>query len=337
MNAGPPWTEPIPVSPVLHTLVFNSVQEQIAVIDYTGTIVDVNAAWIGFGGVDNGLPADYGWLGANYLDVLAGGAHSRGDDLAGDAATGGILDVLNDRRASFDMEYPCHSPGEARWFVMRATRLAIASQRLVAVSHYNITERKLAEQRAEYLALHDPLTEMANRRYFNVALERAIRSSMRNRSPVGLIALDVDHFKNYNDVYGHPAGGRLPGPGRTCDTDIRSPPPRRSATRLGGDEFAVLLGGTDAAESQRRAEAILTSVISLGIGYGDGHQVTLSAGVASVIAHDLDDSAERLLREADDALYRAKQAGAKPGSSARRPPAADSAALPNERGRGEIQ
>ncbi|GAB7072086.1 diguanylate cyclase [Mycobacterium hodleri] len=305
MNAGPPWTEPIPVSPVLHTLVFNSVQEQIAVIDYTGTIVDVNAAWIGFG-VDNGLPADYGWLGANYLDVLAG-AHSRGDDLAGDAATG-ILDVLNDRRASFDMEYPCHSPGEARWFVMRATRLAIASQRLVAVSHYNITERKLAEQRAEYLALHDPLTEMANRRYFNVALERAIRSSMRNRSPVGLIALDVDHFKNYNDVYGHPAGDDcLAQVGLAIRTSARRPDDL--PTRLGGDEFAVLLGGTDAAESQRRAEAILTSVISLGIGYGDGHQVTLSAGVASVIAHDLDDSAERLLREADDALYRAKQAG----------------------------
>ncbi|MDX1893424.1 GGDEF domain-containing protein [Mycolicibacterium sp. 050158] len=290
---------------MLHTLVFHSLQEQIAVIDDAGTIIDVNAAWIGFG-VDNGLPADYEWLGANYLHVLAG-AHSRDDDQAGHAATG-ILDVLHDRRASFDMEYPCHSPGEQRWFVMRVTRLATASQPLVAISHYNITARKLAEQRAEYLALHDPLTDMANRRYFNIALKRATRSSVQNRSPVSLIALDVDHFKDYNDACGHPAGDDCLAQVAQAIRKFARRPGDLPA-RLGGDEFAVLLGGTDAAQSQRLAEAILTSVDNLRIGYGDGQQVTLSAGVASVIAHHHEDSAEHLLRDADDALYRAKQAG----------------------------
>jgi hypothetical protein len=109
------------------------------VIDHAGTIVEVNAAWVRFG-IDNGLAADYGWLDDNYLDVLTD-SHSRGDDNAGQAAQG-ILDVLNDQRASFDIEYPCHGPNEKRRFVVRATRLTTDSRRLLAISHYNVTARK---------------------------------------------------------------------------------------------------------------------------------------------------------------------------------------------------
>lgn len=296
---------PIPAAPVLHTLVFNSLQEQIAVIDHAGTIVEVNAAWIRFG-TDNGLPADYEWLDNNYLDVLTD-SHSRGDDNAEEAANG-ILDVLNDQRASFDIEYPCHSPDEKRWFVMRATRLSTASRRLLAISHYNVTARKVAEERAEYLALHDPLTAMANRRYFNLTFKRLIRSSVRNRSPISLIALDVDHFKDYNDACGHPAGDDcLAHVGQAIRAFARRP--NDLAARIGGDEFAVLLGDTDATESRRLADAILTAVHDLGIAYGEAQQVTISAGVASVIPYHLDGAEERLHRKADDALYRAKQAG----------------------------
>ena len=300
---------PPPVSPaptVLHTRVFNSLYEQIAVIDRAGTIVDVNSAWIRFG-VENGLPSGHVWRGNNYLGVLTD-CHSKGDALAGEAAQG-IIDVLNNQRASFHLEYPCHSPTEKRWFVMRATSLTTASPRSVVISHYDVTLRKLAEQRAEYLALHDPLTGMANRRYFNFALKRLLRStSRRHPSPISLIAVDVDHFKDYNDQCGHPAGDDcLARVGQAMRAFARRP--NDLAARIGGDEFAVLLGDTDVATLQTVAEAILTSVGDLGIVYGGSKQVTISAGVASVIPHHLDESDERLLREADDALYRAKQAG----------------------------
>lgn len=297
---------PAPAAPVLHTGVFNSLYEQIAVIDHAGTIVDVNSAWIRFG-VENGLFSGHVWRGNSYLGVLAD-CHSKGDALAGEAAQG-IIDVLTNQRASFHLEYPCHSPNERRWFVMRATPLTAASPRSVVISHYDITLRKLAEERAEYLALHDPLTGMANRRYFHFALKRLFRSTSRGRpSPISLIAVDVDHFKDYNDQCGHPAGDDcLARVGQTMRALARRP--NDLAARVGGDEFAVLLGDTDVATSQRVAEAILTSVGGLGIVYGGSKQVTISAGVASVIPHPRDESDERLLRAADDALYRAKQAG----------------------------
>ncbi len=288
----------------VHTLVFNSLSQQIAVIDPTGTIVDVNAAWTNFG-IDNGQSPDFVWRGRNYLKALAG-AYSSGDSLAG-AAANGILEVMKDQQATFSLEYPCHSPDEKRWFLMQVSRLNDESVRLFAISHHNITRRKLAEQRAEHLAMHDPLTELANRRYFNLTLHREFRRSKRDRSPISLIAVDVDHFKEYNDEYGHLAGDYcLTQVGQVLQSFSRRP--SDLAARLGGDEFALLLGGTDSVESQRIAEAILHSFNDLGVVLGGSKQATVSAGVASMIASK-DQHEEFLVQEADKALYRAKQAG----------------------------
>jgi len=290
--------------PALHTMVFDSLYEQIAVIDQTGTIVDVNSSWIRFG-VENGLSSDYAWMGKSYLKALTA-SHANGDVLAGEAANG-ILDIVDDRRSSFRLEYPCHSPDEKRWFMMDVARLDADSKRLFAISHHNITQRKLAEEQAEYLAMHDPLTGLANRRYFNLMLDREFRTSMRERSPISLIAVDVDHFKDYNDECGHLAGD-------DCLTQVGhamlafSRRPNDLAARVGGDEFAVLLGNTDVVESQRLAEAIVKSINDLEIVYGNSKQITITAGVASLIPRPLE-SDELLLHEADKALYRAKEAG----------------------------
>ena len=293
-SAGPP----------LHTMVFNSLYEQIAVIDQTGTIVDVNTAWIRFG-LENGLSSDYEWIGKGYLQALTD-SHANGDVLAGEAASG-IRDMVEDRRTSFRFEYPCHSPDEKRWFMMVVTRLKVDSRRLFAISHHNITQRKLAEEQSEYLARHDPLTGLANRRYFNLTLDREFRTSMRQRSPISLISVDVDHFKRYNDECGHPAGDEcLAQVGHALLAFTRRP--NDLAARVGGDEFAVLLGNTGVVESQTLAEAIVQSINDLEIVYGSSQQVTVTAGVASVIPlpHE---SNEHLLHEADKALYRAKKAG----------------------------
>ena len=288
----------------LHTLVINSLEEQIAVIDQAGTIVDVNLAWTKFG-QENGLSSTYACVGLNYLEILSASA-AGGDSLAAEAAQG-ISDVVSGRRASFYFEYPCHSPEEKRWFLMRVTRLKDGSRRLFVISHQNITSRKLAEERAEYLAMHDPLTGLANRRYFNLILKREMRRSIRNRSAISLIEADVDHFKDYNDEFGHLAGDRcLTSVGQALATFARRP--SDLAARLGGDEFALLLADTDFLESQKIAEAVVKAVDDLKMVFGGSRHVTVSIGVASAILHD-QQSEDILLQEADKALYRAKGAG----------------------------
>ena len=288
----------------LHTLVVNSLEEQIAVIDEAGAILDVNLAWTEFG-VENGLAAKYAWVGRNYLEVLSASS-AAGDSLAGEAAHG-IQEVVSGKRASFYLEYPCHSAHEKRWFIMRVTRLKDDSRRLFVIAHQNITARKLAEERAEHLAMHDVLTELANRRYFNLFLSNEMRRSMRKRSPISLLEIDVDYFKDYNDALGHMAGDRcLAGVGRALRVFARRP--GDLAARLGGDEFALILGDADAAEAQRIAEAILVAVDGLKMAFGKSRQVTVSVGLASVIPDERHDE-YFLLQEADKALYRAKASG----------------------------
>ncbi|MBU0622851.1 MAG: sensor domain-containing diguanylate cyclase [Gammaproteobacteria bacterium] len=288
----------------LHTWVVNSLEEQIAVIDQSGTIIDVNDAWTDFG-IENGLSSGTASIGANYFKVLSNSAV--GGDALADEAAHGIRDVVDGKREVFQFEYPCHSPNEKRWFMMRVARLKNAQTALFVISHHNITLRKLAEERAEHLAMHDPLTGLANRRYFKLFLNREVRRSIRNRSEISLIELDVDYFKNYNDELGHPAGDQcLINVGHVLQELSRRP--SDLAARLGGDEFALLLGDSDYAESQQVAEAILKAVADLGMTFGGAGQVTVSIGVASV---DCDEQMDEdfLFLEADKALYRAKLEG----------------------------
>ncbi len=102
----------------LHTSVFHSLEDQIAVIDHEGNILDVNFAWQNFG-VENGLPSGYTCVGRNYLEALSDSA-ATGDSSAGEALQG-IAGVLAGKRAFFHFEYSCHSPDKKRWFTMRVT------------------------------------------------------------------------------------------------------------------------------------------------------------------------------------------------------------------------
>ncbi|MCW8828231.1 MAG: GGDEF domain-containing protein [Gammaproteobacteria bacterium] len=288
----------------LHTLVFNSLEEQIVVIDQAGTIIDVNLAWTNFG-AENGLSPKHISAGSNYLKVLSTSA-AGGDSLAGEAAEG-IMDVISGNSESFYLEYPCHSPNEERWFMMRVRRMKDDSKILFVISHHNITQRRLAEERAEYLAMHDPLTSLANRRYFNQFLNKEMRRSIRNQSVISLIMVDVDYFKEYNDEWGHLGGDQcLVNIGQALSAYCH----RASdlGARLGGDEFAVILGGTDFAESQKVAEAILKAINDLKMVFDESRQITVSMGVASIIPNERQNE-EFLLQEADKALYSAKLAG----------------------------
>ena len=288
----------------LHTWVFNTLQDQIAVIDREGTIIAVNRAWTMFG-IENGLSPESAILHENYFQVLNDSA-TRGDTLAGDAAKG-MMAVVNGERSFYEIEYPCHSPSEQRWFIMRVCRVQDATSDLFVISHHNITQRKLAEERAEHLAMHDPLTGLANRRYFNSFLQGEMRRSLRNKTPISLVVIDVDNFKDYNDTLGHLFGDEcLVKVAKTLINASRRP--GDLAARLGGDEFALILGDTDMAGAQSVAEGILKHVRELNIVFAESRHVTVSIGVASMIPY-AKPRPDYLLHEADKALYRSKLAG----------------------------
>ncbi|MBN2320665.1 MAG: diguanylate cyclase [Acidobacteria bacterium] len=181
----------------------------------------------------------------------------------------------------------------------------------------DITERKQAEealQRAnrelEIMAREDSLTKLANRRKFDEYLEVEWRRQKRAQKPVSLIMCDVDHFKNYNDAYGHPAGDACLA---KIAHVIRQSLHRVSdmGARYGGEEFAVIMPETDIDGARIVAERIRNGLKELGIPHSRSDAapyVTVSYGVASMIPRD-DLQPWTLIETADRRLYLAKQKG----------------------------
>ena len=121
---------------------FDALAAHLAVLDARGTIVAVNAAWERFGRTQDAPPITCTGIGLNYLDVCRRAA-AAGNTEAQDALTG-LQAVLQGRQASFTREYPCHAPGQPRWFLLHATPLPPPHQGLV-LAHLDITTRKQAE------------------------------------------------------------------------------------------------------------------------------------------------------------------------------------------------
>jgi diguanylate cyclase (GGDEF)-like protein len=159
----------------------------------------------------------------------------------------------------------------------------------------------------ESLAMADPLTGLSNMRFFDPLLERELTLSAREGTLVGLIMLDVDQFKPFNDMHGHPAGdAALRAFGALLRSTVRE---ADTVARYGGEEFVVLLHGTDLATAAAVAEKLRAAVEGLVIELGPGRfaSVTASFGVASTDAHGYDRT--NLVASADRALYQAKELG----------------------------
>jgi diguanylate cyclase (GGDEF)-like protein len=164
-----------------------------------------------------------------------------------------------------------------------------------------IGRRALAEDKLEELATTDALTGLKNRRKFDAAIDAEWRRATRQKTPVALLMIDADHFKSYNDTFGHQAGDQMLVGIAICITDSV----RRvgdCTARYGGEEFAVLLPGLSAVEALRVAETIRLKVQQ----WSD--DTTVSIGIASVTpAPALEWS--MLVKAADTALYAAKADG----------------------------
>lgn len=179
------------------------------------------------------------------------------------------------------------------------------------ISARKAVEDQLAEayRRLEALAREDGLTGLANRRTFDDALSREFKRAQRDNKDLGLIMIDVDAFKAFNDRYGHPAGDEcLRRISKTIANMVFRP--GDLAARYGGEEFAVLLPDTDEFGAAVIGERIRQAVLLLAIEHRAGRRrvVTVSVGAAS-IGRAFEGGAQALLQSADQALYRAKDAG----------------------------
>jgi len=157
----------------------------------------------------------------------------------------------------------------------------------------------------EHAALTDGLTGMQNRRYFDDALREYLGEFKRINKPVGLMILDLDHFKAINDTHGHDIGDEVLKAVAGCLRDFTRY--HDVAARLGGEEFAVVAPNMDRDLLVKLAERIRTAIAHLSVNAGNVRlRVTTSVGLA---VWDRKESAEDFFRRADRMLYQAKRMG----------------------------
>ena len=192
---------------------------------------------------------------------------------------------------------------------IRVSRLAANEQKLQQLVSERTRELEGVNKMLERFSYLDAVTGIANRRNFDDYLELEWRRVRREGAPLSLLMIDIDHFKLFNDTYGHPKGDEclkevaqalrraLHRPGDLC-------------ARYGGEEFAVILPGTDAQGAAGVAESLRSSVESLGVAHeaSSTSVVTISVGVGTATPGD-QASAESLVSVADKALYDAKHSG----------------------------
>lgn len=167
-----------------------------------------------------------------------------------------------------------------------------------------------SNRQLQELSTKDGLTGISNRRHFDETLDADLDDAVRNNTPVSLILIDIDYFKDFNDNYGHQLGD-------DCLKEVAALlskaclNPQDMAARYGGEEFVALLTGTTEAQALKVAERFSDMLKTTGIEHkfsGVADHITVSMGIAT---HDTGSSynAKEIIEEADKALYRAKESG----------------------------
>jgi diguanylate cyclase (GGDEF)-like protein len=185
-------------------------------------------------------------------------------------------------------------------------KIQVGSMTILKFTFHDSLEETFQRQMYES-ALRDGLTKTFNKKYFLDRLTSEFAYALRHQTPLSLVMLDVDHFKNINDTHGHLAGDYvLATLAQVVADTIRQ---EDVFARYGGEEFAVICRGTDLAGAQRFAERLRRLVDAHQFLYGDTLiKVTVSVGVATLL-HDHMRDAMELISASDDALYQAKRAG----------------------------
>lgn len=202
--------------------------------------------------------------------------------------------------------------GERRYLAVDAGPIFDDRGKLIAVVETlrDMTDQKRAELALQSLAAHDSLTSLANRRSLDEKLQIEWKCGIRAKTSLAFILADIDHFKNFNDHYGHQKGD-------DCLRAVASAigatvfRPADMTARYGGEEFAVVMPNTDLNGANAVAERIREAIVDLALPHEASETapyVTLSMGVSAVVP-DSASSIDSLIAAADAALYQAKHAG----------------------------
>jgi diguanylate cyclase (GGDEF)-like protein len=192
-----------------------------------------------------------------------------------------------------------HAPLQALTALLETARLSTGRARHI---NRELTDLKTTARELEEMARRDVLTGMANRRVIEERLAAEWERAVRYRRPLTVFIADVDHLKQVNDAFGHPAGdqllrevaGRLKAVLRTVDT----------FGRIGGDEFVALCPETGEDSAAKVGPKLVAAASATPVRYGD-HEFTVSLSVGWAVTGD-EPRSEDLMSRADDALYRAK-------------------------------
>lgn len=196
--------------------------------------------------------------------------------------------------------------GDVRWVEYRLKPVAGTDESVLAIEGVarDVTALKEAEAELAHLALHDPLTGLANRELFVDRLGQALARRLRHRATVAVLFVDVDALKGVNDRYGHDVGDRvLVAVGESLRSAVR---PSDTVARLGGDEFVVLLPDLPGPDPALRVAERVGRTLAEPTRSRD---VAVSASIGIAFAPDVDQGPDDLLRDADRAMYRAKRQG----------------------------
>jgi diguanylate cyclase (GGDEF)-like protein/PAS domain S-box-containing protein len=195
------------------------------------------------------------------------------------------------------------SQPEAVPFTEAKHRLALAMAEHIAMALSNLKLHETLRSQS----IRDPLTGLFNRRFMEESLELELRRAVRNQRPLGVIMLDLDRFKDFNDNYGHDAGDMLLRElGILLQTNIRA---EDIACRFGGEEFTLILPEGSSEISRQRAETLRDAIKSLDVQHRGQPlgRITASLGVAAFPEHGR--TGDALIKAADVALYASKEAG----------------------------
>ena len=283
---------------------FNTIPDPFMVISEEGTYLEV------FGGTertlyDDGTPLKgkniYEFMEKDFSDYFIGKIRQ--------TFAGNVLNCFEYQLETDRVSLPeLNGPGGSQWFEARMYPMPkpYMGHRAVTVMIINITERRLLQQRLKDLSYLDPLTSLANRRYFMERIAEELEEHYANGTNVHVLLCDVDHFKWINDLYGHLAGDAiLKGFASVVHQVLKR---THTIARFGGDEFIISLVGMTTEQVLEKCNELLLAVQEYEFMYDNIRiPVRISIGVAAASPHV--DDINGLVRWADKALYEAKNQG----------------------------
>ncbi|WP_425641319.1 diguanylate cyclase [Marinomonas gallaica] len=288
--------------------IIDSIASQLAVIDSDGRIVYVNQSWCDFGKESGACCDTVEWDTINYLTACD--QSSVNGDNFGSSVAQGLRDLIQGDTEEFQIEYPCHSPTQKRWFIMRCTPFDQGNQRFIVIVHQDVSQRKLAEEAVERLARFDSLTNIHNRRSFDEHMEASWSKAIECQQSVSLAIIDLDYFKSLNDYYGHQAGD---------DCLVKVAQLLQSlatlhgffCARYGGEEFAIIWVEESVDKTRIICNEFLQALQALQIKNPcptSCPHLTASIGLVELIPNK-SSTVKDAFRQADALLYQAKKEG----------------------------